>query len=436
MTGINKVSSLRVRSEKNTTFALSRYFPEGTEYFYGYPTGEDSNFYNDVPPIIEELVSARPLSAAGEGVRVILFANAAQHEQIQLLRALGVPLVPDQQMILLPADIDATLIGVERNEAVKAALRKRVTPGKLIMAQPYLDSELADLYQIPPALSVWLNDKKNMPSYISAYYLPKRYASFMNGEEFFHTTADLPVPCVIKISSSSSGDGVRLCMTPEDLAAAKNDMRGTHVSIIAEQFIRAKKNLGVQFGIPYDRSMPVEFVGVNEQITTPAGSFLGGIIHPQAQYPRFEHLLHLLRERILPYARDLGWYGPGGFDVLLGDDDRYYFVDANFRMTGMTTFLYAAANSNDARIRLGFNGTLSCSEASLYQKLLPLAHVGGRRQIFQTISLIRSGHDWRLSGFVFGKDFAELIANVQALLDIGFISKALSACVAQQLRTE
>src|SRR5689334_20798405 len=59
--------------------SLSYYFPEGTQYFYGYPAGESGTFINLVPPEAEELVAARPLSCAGSNVTIVCFA--ATHDE-------------------------------------------------------------------------------------------------------------------------------------------------------------------------------------------------------------------------------------------------------------------------------------------------------------------------------------------------------------------
>ena len=122
------------------------------------------------------------------------------------------------------------------------------------MAQPFLDEQLISKYQIPPAVAIWCNDKKNMPLYIDSEYLPTRFAVFEGGKAFVESTTTLPLPCVVKVSSSAGGDGVRICRTPLMLSAAKKRFQHIQGTIFIEQYIHASCNIGVQFGIPFDAS--------------------------------------------------------------------------------------------------------------------------------------------------------------------------------------
>lgn len=410
-------------------FSLSRYFPEGTEYFYGYPSGEDSHFYNIVPPAVEELVSARPLSCAGPNVTTLVFQNAAAPSELAMLRTQRMHLADGEQIKLLEG-VPTHLIGAERNAALKDALQRTVTPGTLVMAQPFLDREVESLYRIPPHLSVWLNDKKNMPAYIPEEFLPRRMHTFPNGQAFAAHAADTSTPCVVKISSSSSGDGVRLCRTPADLAQARHDLRGTNVSVIVEQYVSAVKNLGVQFGIPHDPARPMEVVGIDEQLTDDAGSFLGGLVDSGASYAGFERVRETLLSTILPRIRAMGWYGPGGFDVLLDEQGNYSFVDANFRMTGMTNCIYAAANGEIPGVLAGFTATLRATEDVFRQRIL-------QRNTFAPslylIGIARREQEWHFQGAIFAQHRADLAAVAQQLLNEGVQSRSLSA-VAASLR--
>ena len=48
--------------------------------------------------------------------------------------------------------------------------------------------------------------------------------------------------------------------------------------VIVEEHIDFRKSYGVHFGIPADPKKSADLIGINEQITTVHGEFLGGII--------------------------------------------------------------------------------------------------------------------------------------------------------------
>src|SRR3989338_7111659 len=250
-----------------SAISLSRYFPRGTNYFYGYPSGEDSNFFNGVPHANEELVAARSLVCAGEYVRPIVFSPAIEPRITHLLKdTVGVAFAEQNQIITLPTNITHSIVGKERNMMIKRALMELSDQGNLVMAQPFLDPFLQDRYQIHPELTIFLNDKKNLPAYVPQEYLPERYGEYASGRAFSTSQDHLPVPCVVKVSSSSSGDGVRLCRTAAQLEKAKKEYASVSGSIIVEQFIKVAQNFGIQFGIPSDKMKNVNIICFNDHL--------------------------------------------------------------------------------------------------------------------------------------------------------------------------
>ena len=257
------VKSSQLKTVFKNGVSLSDYFPSGTEFYYGYPAGEDSGFLNKVPPAVEELVAARANSCAGENVSVVNFsATSAPAVPQKILDNLGIPQIDPKQSIFLPKEIDLSLEGDRRNEAVKKALKKLVTPGALVMAQPYTDPDIAGLFQIPPKTTAWLNDKSNMSEYISSDMLPKRYDVFTNGAEFYGAYESLPLPIVVKASLSSSGDGVRLCFTKEDIKEAAEKFIHLEGNILAEQYIKVVTNYGVHFGLSHNKKIPIHIIEI------------------------------------------------------------------------------------------------------------------------------------------------------------------------------
>src|SRR3989338_8727005 len=104
-------TSLGNKGHSREEISLSRYFPKGTQYFYGYPSGQDSQFFNSVPPAIEEIVAARALFCAGPHVTPIVFAQAADPLIVRLLKEeMGLSYPPSRHILTLPSRITPDIV--------------------------------------------------------------------------------------------------------------------------------------------------------------------------------------------------------------------------------------------------------------------------------------------------------------------------------------
>lgn len=407
-------------------YSLSRYFPEGTEYFYGYPADEDSHFFNGVPPEIEEMVSGRPMICAGPNVKAICFSACVNPVPFSILRDdLDVIRVERKQILTLPKNIDVRVRGSRRNKLIKNALFEIVGPRQLVMAQPYLDSRAKTYFQIPPHRSIWLNDKGNMGSYIPKAYLPEIYEEFMDGA-CFQQVDQLPLPCVVKVSSSSSGDGVRICHTQEDVDSAKADFGHLEGTIFVSEYIKIHRNFAVQFGISHDAERPIEIINWHEQMISSQGGFLGGIIEPHENEELFQPLNKVLLEKILPEVRRRGWYGVGGFDVLMTEDERFYFIDPNFRMTGMTVYDFLARNAIIKKSLLSFTAEFYGSEREFRESILPVAKPGAHQLMYVTV-LTHGKKVFRLNAALLFNHRDDIPKTAAKLLELGLVSSVLSS---------
>jgi hypothetical protein len=362
-------------------FTLSRYFPEGTEYFYGYPAEEDSHFFNGVPPEVEELVAARPLVCAGPNVKAICFEATVEPFVWDLMHELGSLKAKKSNLIVLPSEINNTVTGPERNRLLRNALLELSSGENLVMAQPFLDGRLKEKFRIPSHRSIWLNDKKNLSYYVPPQYLAKTYDEFLDGLCFEECLDQIALPCVVKVSSSSSGDGVRICRTKKQLEKAKDDFAGLEGIILISELVDAVRNFGVQFGIPEDKDMPPEIIMWHEQLTSEHGVFMGGIIEPGLEKtPLIKSVEKVILEKILPEVRRRGWYGVGGFDILMDKEEQFYIIDPNFRMTGMTVYDLLTRNGEIKKSSLSFMGTFEGSQKDFKKIMLELATVGSPKQ--------------------------------------------------------
>lgn len=407
--------------------SLSTFFPSGTYYFYGYPAGASSGFLNNVPPKVEELVAARAFSCAGPNVTVIAF-SATSHPAVapEIIEKFAIPCLPTEKVSLFHQDIDRRLEGNPRNEAIKNYMRAKIPTGSLVMAQPYIDEEMAILYQIPSTTTNWLNDKIHMSQYINPELLPKQLALYNNGRELIKAAQSITPPCVIKVSSSSSGDGVYICKSVQDLSNAVNKLKNIKSTIVIQQHIDAVKNYGIHFGIPYDIKQPIEIYGINEQLTTDQGEFIGGIIRSTEFPVELTRIKTYLKNEVLPGIRRMGWYGIGGFDVLLDSKKHPYFIDSNFRMTGVSAYHMLVANGKikPPLISFGaeFNGTKQDFELALAQ----YASKDAVNKFIQIIALSRDGDEWHFNAALNFDKPSDLLQKVDKLHDAGISSPALS----------
>lgn len=425
------LSLTKSRPSRSFSFAsrkkvsLSTYFPEGTQYFYGYPAGEDSGFLNQVPPAVEELVASRAVSCAGDHVSVVEFAATTSPVICQsLLQAFEIPRISQSKRIVLPQEIDTSLTGNARNNKIKDTLLNTAGCNKLVMAQPYTSQDMRQIYQISPKLTTWLNDKQNMGRLIADELMPAKYGSFIDGADFASTHKNIKLPCVVKASSSSAGDGVYICQTPADMANAVKCLSDISGTIIVEQYIETANNYGVHFGIPHDKNKPVDFLGINEQLTTDEGEFIGGIIRSDQFPDELKSVKQYLMNYVLPKVRDLGWYGVGCFDVLTDKAEKAYFIDCNFRMTGMSAYHFLVANHKINTPLIGFSGDFIGTREQLERNLLPLA--SGKDKIVQLITLSNHENVWSFNGALFFKHDSQLKSRVSELLKVGVKSAALS----------
>ncbi len=427
LTAIMRAKSPRTKpSLPKKSISLSTYFPKGTHYFYGYPAGEDSGFLNLVPPSVEELVAVRAVSCAGEHVSVVGFAST-HYPSIskELLYKLNVPQIKRGQLVLLPDYVNTELIGAERNRVIKESLKTLISDNKLVMAQPYTSRDMNTIYQIPSKLIRYLNEKHHMSQYIDNSMIPTRLATFTSGQDFKNGVPEIPFPYVVKASSSSCGDGVYICARKADLKKAITNLKEVKGSIIVEQYIVAEKNYGIHFGIPSDNTKQIDFLGFNEQITTSEGEFIGGKINNSSLPDELIEIRRYLLNEVLPLVRNMGWYGVGGFDVLRDSKGKCYFIDCNFRMTGMSAYHFLVANKALTAPLISFSGEIEGAQEYLEEVLLPYAGRHSKDRTMQIIAISQHDNVWSFNAALSYTSEEHLQYQMQSLLKSGVKSKAL-----------
>jgi hypothetical protein len=409
----NKSVTTKHSTIQVSPLSLSHFYPKGTVYFYGYPSGEEDGFTNLDSPMSEEAIAARVNSCLGEHMYAVNFYNSLPHAvSSSVHEALQLPAVHPTQIISLPASIDHATLGSARNKYVKEYLLAYTKPKSLVMAQPYVCEDFKAHSLIDTTLSTWLNDKSNMSQYLPEHLLPTQYGTFAGGAALARAADRLQAPVVIKLATSGGGDGVYICRDDKTLKSTVARLKNSTQTIYVEAYIEAVANYGIQFGIPH-HDAPVQILGISEQIVTNDGEFLGGkILAKQSKEHRLlSNVVHTLITDTLPFVKNLGWFGVGCFDVLVDSNKNTYIIDANFRMTGMTAYHFMNQNKQIPHRALSFSAEFTGSEHEITRAFQE--HVARRK--VRIISLTRHETNWKINACILHKTESELGKTIAAL---------------------
>ena len=343
---------------------------------------------------------------------------------LELLRKNSdISFIPKKQIIVLPPTINEKTPSLKKNKLIAKALLKQISHRTLIMAQPMMDERILNEYQMDPKLSIWLNDKKNLDQYVPAEFLPKRYAQFRNGQDFFDSIGKMPLPCVVKISASSSGEGTRICLDPIDFKKAKKDFKKRAGTIFVEEYISYVHNFGFQFGIPFNKKKAPHVIGYNHQVTAENGEFLGGFIFQEEKHKKIKKIKKFITKEILPKIQKMGWYGVGGLDVLLKSNGRFYIIDSNFRTTGMTAYIFLTKNKLITKSIVSFTATFRGTKEEFTDKVLSLNK--GRDKVLTIVSLSKRKNEYRFNGALLFNKKEETLQLAASLIERGVKSEIL-----------
>jgi hypothetical protein len=153
--------------------------------------------------------------------------------------------------------------------------------------------------------------------------------------------ADIPLPesfpYLIKVSHGLSGEGTYIIKTPSDLDYTWREIgkyREDNLldQIIVSEFVKNEvQNYCVQFYV--DKTGQITLIGATEQMVSPEGKYLGGIIdYEKSEVLRFKEII----DAIASYAHSHGYFGVIGCDVLEDKDGEFHVIDINFRINGST----------------------------------------------------------------------------------------------------
>ena len=413
-----------VRSKDS--LSLSTFFPKKTIYFYGYPSGSDDGFFNKVSPETEEMVAARASSCAGPNVVPMHFFSSSRQSLgdsiVELLDEQG---VSRTQAFIFPKTIDRTVVGGDRDAMIRDFIIKNIMTKNFVMAQPYKGADFDKISLIKPDTTAWLNDKKNLKNFVPEDFLPAELGSFRNGHDFIAHVRELAVPFVAKVSSSSAGDGVFICRTEADVAKAMAKIKDVTDSVIVTECIEVYRNFGIQFGVSSSTNSSPRIIGISEQITTPDGEFLGGVIGHDNLPNGVGVVTEVILLNILPAVRELGWFGVGCFDVLIDMQGKAYIIDANFRMTGMTAHLIAYHNRGSTMKAASFSAVFTDHPDSIEG----LRHLVKERALY-IAALTKNNDRCIMNASIYFEDKVDLRKRIDFLASIGMEAKGLEQAFA------
>jgi len=402
------INNFNIIKMKNT---LDRYFDAQTNLAYIYPAGQEkgkSKFLNSVTPWIEELVAARSLITGTDSVgnlKILTFDDPDNKILRYLSEELGYDVTPEDRIIRIsiPRDIQGSV----RNELLsKKLIDLNLRENSLIMAQPLFNAKLRSILSPINDAAYKLGNKRLISLYFPDDNLPTRLKRYESGEEFFNDFKLPDFPFVVKVANSSSGDGVQVCFSERDLILAKSRFKNVPDAIMIDQYILGQ-NIGVQFGMTPSGEFDV--IGMNSQIVSDYGEFVGGIVRADDEIP-FD-IKKMLNEKFSLVLKDNNWNGVGGIDFI---DNKA--IDLNARQTAMTWLIFQQANGLlRGKNALAFNGQIFGDIDDIKQKLSKYAMQGGDMQVLNIAALIATKVGMNINGAVLFDQDETLFENIRLL---------------------
>lgn len=143
-------------------------------------------------------------------------------------------------------------------------------------------------------------------------------------------------PYLIKTSHGLSGEGTYIIRSQSDLNYCLEELQKYLAinllrTIIISEFVKDEvNNYCVQFYV--NKKGDISLIGVTQQLVSPAGNYLGGLIDYNDDLSKFFEMIAAVGQ----YAHQQGYFGVIGFDMLEDRAGKLYAIDANFRINGST----------------------------------------------------------------------------------------------------
>ena len=255
-----------------------------------------------------------------------------------------------------------------------------------------------------------LTDKGRLGELLAAEQLPRRRVVPL--ERLATSVSDGELPGVLKASCEESlggGDAVRICRSAADVARAGRAFRRAR-AVVVEELLSIRSNWCVNFAIVPGE--PVRYVGAAEQIVSRGGAYEGSRI-AIGRAPPSE--LVDLGCAIAETARDGGYRGLAGFDIVRARDGRTAALDLNFRLNACTTALLlrdTLLEGTGRRYLIAKSWLTGLDDLALHSAVARL--VRGRRFV-PTGSFLPDSGERRVWGVALGDDRHDAHAAARAV---------------------
>ena len=339
----------------------------------------------------DSLTGAHHLVAAGP-LRVICHRDAAAPAALELLAIAGHAVEAEPLVYADREDYEALLGAADDGEVVYQH------------AQP-LSGARPETYAVERDVLLRLTNKGRLHELVPAEHLPRRRGIPTRG--LVDAVSPDELPLVVKAACDESlggGDGVRICRTQADVAAAARDFRAAP-EVVVEEWLEVVSNWCVNFALAPGE--PVRYLGAAEQIVSSAGVYEGSRIGRAAPVD-----VVCVGRSIAEAVRGEGYRGIAGFDIVRAADGRTVALDLNCRLNACTAALLLR---HDLEERSGSEAMLAGSwETGLDDSALlgRVAELVDRRILVPTGSFLPRAGVRRLWGVVLGDRWSDALASV------------------------
>ncbi|MBD2022602.1 ATP-grasp domain-containing protein [Leptolyngbya sp. FACHB-36] len=237
---------------------------------------------------------------------------------------------------------------------------------------------------------------------------------------------DIPLPAqgpyLIKTSHGLSGEGTYIIRSSSDLNYCLAEIRKYLEielldTIVVSEFIKdTQQNYCAQFYV--NKAGDITQIGVTQQLVSPDGSYLGGVIHYRDSLSKFEPMIVSIGQ----YAHQQGYFGVIGFDVLEDLDGQLYVIDANFRVNGSTPLCLQRQSLLELGKEVAKYSTDYRMDGTLDALLVSLKPMLDRKDflILSALERVKYGNIYtEIYGIVAGETIEEMQQIEQSLNDKG-----------------
>lgn len=221
-------------------------------------------------------------------------------------------------------------------------------------------------------------------------------------------------PYLIKTSHGLSGEGTYIIREEGDLDLARREISAYLAqklvqAVVVSDFVKNEvANYCVQFYV--DKEGGTTLIGATNQLVTPTGEHLGGIIHyKELDMSKFYRKIAILSR----FLHKHGYFGVVGVDILEDTEGQLHVIDANIRTNGSTPLCLQRYRMLEAGKEVAKYSSDYRMDTSLDEALSRLRPESEQRDV-----LVLSGTEImeggkkisRLCAVVAGEDVDELLA--------------------------